>query len=324
MKLVKGMLAGDIGRLSRLISLVEKDDPEVPQIMKEIYPRMGRAYCIGITGPPGSGKSTIINRLTTIARKKGLTVGIIAVDPTSLFTGGAVLGDRIRMQQHYLDEDVFIRSMATHGNQGGLSRSVRGVIRLLDAFGKDLILVETVGVGQTEIDIMDSVDTVVVVLVPEAGDAVQAMKAGLMEIADLFVVNKADREGADSLITTIKATLDMSLKRSEWQVPVLATQGIKNLGIEELCKHMEGHREFLESTGKLTSQRKKQRRDELVQTVKQEIGGRFLMLMQNEERLVAIAEKVERGGLDPYSAALKILNDQALLGKLAISGHHSG
>jgi len=181
MKLVKGMLAGDTGLLSRLISLVEKDDPEVPQIMKEIYPRMGRAYCIGITGPPGSGKSTIINRLTTIARKKGLTVGIIAVDPTSLFTGGAVLGDRVRMQQHYLDEGVFIRSMATHGSQGGLSRSARGVIRLLDAFGRDLILVETVGAGQIEIDIMDSVDTVVMVLVPEAGDAVQAMKAGLME-----------------------------------------------------------------------------------------------------------------------------------------------
>ena len=215
MNLVKGMLAGNAGCLSHLISLVERDDPETPHIMKDICPRTGRAYCIGITGLPGSGKSTIVDRLTAIVRKKGLTVGIIAVDPTSPFTGGAVLGDRIRMKQHYLDEGVFIRSMATYGSHGGLPRSVRRIIRLLDAFSKDVILVETVGVGQTELDVMENVDTVVGVFVPEAGDAVQAVKAGLMEIADLFVVNKADREGADSLVATIKATLDTRRKRLE-------------------------------------------------------------------------------------------------------------
>jgi len=320
MELVEGMLAGNAGCLSRLISLVERDDPETPHIMKDICSLTGRAYCVGITGLPGSGKSTIVDRLTAIARKKGLTVGIIAVDPTSPFTGGAVLGDRTRMKQHYLDDGVFIRSMATQGNQGGLSRSVRGVIRVLDAFGKDVILVETVGVGQTEISVIESVDTVVVVFVPEAGDAVQAVKAGLSEIADNFVVNKADREGADSLVIAMKATLDTNRRQLGWRIPVLAIQAINNLGIEELFSQVERHREFLESTASLAARRQKQRQEEFTQTVKQKIGERFLALMQNEEMLVSIAEEVEKGSLNPYSAAREILKDQALFGRLATPG----
>lgn len=195
MELVRKMLAGSTQSLARLITMVEREAPEVPQIMSLIYPHLGRAYLVGITGPPGGGKSTLVDRLTAVMRSGDFSVGILAADPTSPFSGGALLGDRIRMQQHYLDKGVFIRSMATRGSRGGLPRAARGVIKLLDAFGKDFVLVETVGVGQTELDIMEATDTTVVVLVPEAGDAIQTLKAGLLEIADIFVVNKADRGG---------------------------------------------------------------------------------------------------------------------------------
>ncbi|MBM3148707.1 MAG: methylmalonyl Co-A mutase-associated GTPase MeaB, partial [Chloroflexi bacterium] len=236
MKLVKNMLAGDVLSLARLITKVERDGAEVPEIMRGVYQRLGKSYCVGITGPPGAGKSTIVDRLTAVIRQQGLTVGIIAADPTSPFTGGAVLGDRIRMQQHYLDEGVFIRSMATRGSHGGLPRSTGGVIKLLDAFGKDFILVETVGVGQTELDIMENADTVVVILVPEAGDTIQTMKAGLFEVADIFVVNKADRPGADNLLAELNMMVQHYPKEKWWQVPVLATQAVNDVGIEELFK----------------------------------------------------------------------------------------
>ncbi|MDP6783417.1 MAG: methylmalonyl Co-A mutase-associated GTPase MeaB, partial [Dehalococcoidia bacterium] len=207
MDLVERMLAGGQQPLARLITLVERESTEVPQIMKLIQPHLGKAHIIGITGPPGAGKSTMVDKLTAQIRKRGATVGIVAVDPTSPFSGGAVLGDRIRMQQHYLDEGVFIRSMATRGSHGGLPHTTRGVVKLMDAFGKDFILVETVGVGQTELDIMEAADSVVVVLVPEAGDTIQTLKAGLLEIADIFVVNKADREGANYMVTELMAML---------------------------------------------------------------------------------------------------------------------
>src|SRR4030043_2407967 len=213
-ELVEEMLAGNVLSLARLITRVERDGADVPRIMKQIYPKLGKAYCAGITGPPGSGKSTIVDRLTAVMRQDCLSVGIIAADPTSPFTGGAVLGDRIRMQQHYLDEGGFIRSMATRGSHGGLPRATGGVIKLLDAFGKHFIVVETVGVGQTELDIMQNADTVVVALVPEAGDTIQTMKAGLMEIADIFAVNKADRPGADYLVGELMSMLHQSPKQS--------------------------------------------------------------------------------------------------------------
>ncbi|MDY6912543.1 MAG: methylmalonyl Co-A mutase-associated GTPase MeaB, partial [Chloroflexota bacterium] len=205
MELVERMLEGEQQPLSRLITLVEQESRDVPDILKTIHPHLGNAHSVGITGPPGAGKSTLVDKLTAIAREKTLSVGIIAADPTSHFSGGALLGDRIRLQQHYLDQEIFIRSMATRNSRGGLPAATRNVMKLLDAFGKDILFIETVGVGQTELDIAAASDTTIVILVPEAGDTIQTMKAGLMEIADIFVVNKADRPGADRLIAELES-----------------------------------------------------------------------------------------------------------------------
>lgn len=313
MELVDRMLAGAQQSLSRLITLVERDAPEVSAIMREIFPRLGQAYTIGITGPPGGGKSTLADGLTRIARNKGLSVGIIAIDPTSPFTGGAVLGDRVRMQQHFLDSEVFIRSMATRGSHGGLSQTARGVIKLLDAFGKDLIMVETIGVGQTELDIVDAVDTTIVVLVPEAGDTIQTMKAGLMEIGDIFVVNKADREGAIRLLAELEAGLLLSAKESQWRAPVLATQAVNDIGVAELYHEIERHREYLEATGQLSQRRRQQRKEELLHIIEQRIRGQLLHLVERDGLLMGALEKVERGELDPYSAAAEILSSKAFI-----------
>ena len=313
MELVEQMLKGEIVPLSRVISLVENESKEMPEIMKLIAPRAGKAYCVGITGPPGSGKSTLVDKLTAIIRKQDLTVGIIAADPSSPFTGGAVLGDRIRMQQHYLDEGVFIRSMASRGSLGGLPQTTGSVIKVLDAFGKDIILVETVGVGQSEIDIMKNSDTVVVVLCPEAGDSIQTMKAGLFEIADIFVVNKADHPGADNLINDIQSMLHLHNGSSWWDIPALATEAVNNVGIEELYQQIQRHRRILEETGRLTQRRQKQRRDEFFETIKQKVGKRLIRAIEQDSELANYAQRVESGEIDPYSAADKVLKSGKLL-----------
>ena len=313
MELVDKMLAGNEASLARLITLVEREATEVPQIMSRIYPSLGKAYSVGFTGPPGAGKSSLVDRLTAVMRSRGCTVGIIACDPSSPLSGGAVLGDRIRMQQHYVDKGVFIRSLATRDSRGGLSRAARGVVKLMDASGKDFVLVETVGVGQTELDIVEAADTTVVVLVPEAGDAIQTMKAGLLEIADIFVVNKADREGADGLVAELEKMLHQSPKQEWWQVPVLMTQATKDIGIEELYESIVRHKEVLEQTGRLALHRQRQRRSEFMHTIQQRLVARILRLVEREGSMMTSLEGVEKGDIDPYSASMEILNNKNLL-----------
>ena len=313
MELVDSMLAGSEQSLARLITLVEREAFEVPEIMSRIYPSLGKAYSVGFTGPPGGGKSSLVDRLTAVMRGKGLSVGIIACDPSSPFSGGAVLGDRIRMQQHYLDKGVFIRSLATRDSRGGLSRAARGALKLMDAFGKDFVLVETVGVGQTELDIMDAADTTVVVLVPEAGDAIQTMKAGLLEIADVFVVNKADREGADSLVAELEKMLHQSPKQQWWEVPVMTTQAVNDIGTEELYQNIIKHQEALEQTGRLALHRQRQRKGEFIQTIRQRLMAGILKLVETDGSMIASLEGVEKGDIDPYSASMEILTNKTLL-----------
>jgi LAO/AO transport system kinase len=292
---------------------VEQEDPETPQIMKQIYPHLGKAYAVGITGPPGAGKSTLASRLTTLLREQGHSVGIIAADPTSPFSGGAVLGDRIRMQEHFLDEKVFIRSMATRGSHGGLPSTTPGVVKLMDAFGMDYIIVETVGVGQTELEIMETADTTVLVLVPEAGDTIQTMKAGIFEIADVFVVNKADRPGADEMVTELTSMLHISPHKEWWDIPVVATQAVNNVGIDKLCESIQGHRCAIQDTGRLAKRRKEQRRKEFIQTVEERTKRGLWQLIESDDRLTPYLQKVEAGAIDPYSAAMDLLSNGDIL-----------
>ena len=312
MRLVERIVKGDNASLSRAISLVENESNEVPDIMRLIAPHSGKAHCIGVTGPPGVGKSTLVDKLTVLIRKQSLEVGIIAVDPSSPFTGGAVLGDRIRMQQHYLDDGVFIRSMATRGSMGGLPQATSSVIKLLDAAGKNIILVETVGVGQSEVDIMEKTDTVLVVLCPESGDAIQTMKAGLFEIADIFVVNKADHPGADNFVRDIQAMLQLR-EASWWNIPVIATEAVNNIGIEELYKQIQLHHQALCQDNRLSQRRQLQRKQDFIKTLERKLTRKLLSLIEQDGQLSTYVERVERGEIDPYSAVDEILRSGKLL-----------
>ena len=312
-RLVTRMLDGDRLALARLITRVENRTPEVPAIMQAVHARTGRAYVLGVTGPPGAGKSTLVDRITTLLRKEGLSVGIIAVDPSSPFTGGAVLGDRIRMQTHTLDPDVFIRSMATRGSLGGLARATGDAIKLLDAFGFHWIIIETVGVGQTELDIIRQADTTVVALVPESGDSIQAMKAGLMEVADVFAVNKADRAGAHALMAELRFSVHLHYttrgfnQEVDWEVPVLATEGVNDVGIGELLEAIKRHRTTLGETGALERRRQQRRRGELEALLVEEFTAQVMARVRADPALTRTLDLVSSGGLDPYSAVAQIL-----------------
>ena len=307
-EIAERLLAGEQRALSRLITLLERGDPAASEAMKVVDGHTGRAYTVGITGPPGAGKSTIVDQLTQLVRETGSTVGIIAVDPTSPFSGGAILGDRIRMQRHYLDSGVFIRSVATRGQSGGLPRIVKSMVRALDASGIDLILVETVGVGQTELGIISVADTVLVALNPESGDTIQTLKAGVMEIADLYLVNKADRDGANQMATAITGMLHMAINSPKWSPPVLLTTAHTGQGIDELWNKIEEHRKFLTTSGELNERRGRQRRREFLEAVEEVLAQRLRDRVENDPSLNAILEKIAAKETDPYSAALEFLD----------------
>jgi len=306
-EIAERLLAGEQRALSRLITLLERGDPAAAEAMKVVDGHTGRAYTVGITGPPGAGKSTIVDHLTQLVRETGSTVGIIAVDPTSPFSGGAILGDRIRMQRHYLDSGVYIRSVATRGQAGGLPRIVKSMVRALDAAGTDLILVETVGVGQTELGIISVADTVLVAMNPESGDAIQTLKAGVMEIADIFLVNKADREGADRMAGAITGMLHLAAASPEWSPPVLLTTAHTGQGIEDLWGKIQDHRQYQTTSGDLEVRRGRQRRAEFLEAVEEVLAQRLRNRVVNDPDLIAILEQVSAKKADPYSAALEYL-----------------
>jgi LAO/AO transport system kinase len=262
------------------------------------------------------GKSTLVDRLTEHLRQSGLTVGVLAVDPTSPFTGGALLGDRIRMQRHYLDDGVFIRSVATRGQSGGLPRIVKSMVRVLDAAGKDVILVETVGVGQTELGIMGVADSVAVAMMPESGDSIQTLKAGVMEIADIYVINKADRDGANQMATAVTNMLHLADLAKGWNPPVLLTQAHANVGVAEFWSGVEEHRKFLTDSGNLERRRVERRRQEFLESVQEELHRRVTALIRNDPTMAEILAGIDTKATEPYAAALRLLADDGGLAGL--------
>lgn len=304
-KLLARALAGDTRAIGRLISLVEADTPSSKEIMKAIYPKTGKAQVIGITGSPGAGKSTFVNRLIARFKAEGKKVGVIAIDPSSPFTGGAILGDRLRMQDHAVDSDVFIRSMGSRGNLGGVSRGTHEGALILDACGFDVVIIETVGVGQSEVDIVKIADTVCLILTPGMGDDVQIMKAGIMEIADIFVVNKADREGADKVAADVQVMLKM-LGEREWVPPVALVSSNKNTGVDEVREIIRKHGDYLNSS----EEGRRRRWSQLQMEVEAILRGEISLLVERSwsaRRSDELMESLSQRKADPYTLAGDII-----------------
>ncbi len=307
-EIAKGVLEGNRRSIARAITIIENNDTEAQKLVAEIYPHTGKAHIIGLTGAGGAGKSTLIEKMVREYRRQGKTVGVVAVDPTSPFTGGALLGDRIRMQELCSDKDVFIRSMATRNYAGGIAKATKDAVRILDAAGKDIVIVETVGAGQSEVEIIKVAQTIVVVHAPGLGDDIQAIKAGIMEIADIFVVNKADRDGADKAVIDIQSNLQLNSKDRPWKPPVMKTTALTGQGIPEVIEKIEKHRFFLEddTQSRTTSMRTKVEAD-LIEAIKEGITSSLIERLKKDGEFYQLVHEIMEKKTDPTSAAKRLL-----------------
>jgi LAO/AO transport system kinase len=307
-EIAKGILAGNRRSIAKAITIVENDDQEAQKLIAEIYPHTGKAHIIGLTGAGGAGKSTLIEKMVKEYRRIGKKVGVVAVDPTSPFTGGAFLGDRIRMQELCMDKDVFIRSMATRNYAGGIAKATKDAVRVLDASGKDIVIVETVGAGQSEVEIIRVAQTIVVVHAPGLGDDIQAIKAGIMEIADIFVMNKADREGADKAVIDIQSNLQLNNKKRPWKPLVLRTVALTGEGIPELIGQIEQHRCFLESNVECkTALLRTKTETELVEAIRERVTNSVIEELKRKGEFDELVHEIMERQTDPTSAARRLL-----------------
>jgi GTPase len=305
--LAERLLNGEKRALARAITLIESDDPAGWELVREVYPRTGKARIVGFTGPPGVGKSTLIGALTGELRKAEREVAVLSIDPSSPFTRGALLGDRIRLTEHFLDPGVFIRSMASRGALGGLSEAALQVALIMDAAGKDDVLIETVGVGQAEIDIVDHADTIVLALMPGSGDSIQALKAGVMEIPDIIVVNKADHPMTDTMVREVRGVLALSHDPEGWKVPILRTEAARGEGVDELAAKIDAHREFIEQRGTLAERRARNLRSEVLGIATSRMRRRLEQTVSEDPATTALLDRVVRRELDPATAASELL-----------------
>jgi LAO/AO transport system kinase len=308
-KLAEGVLSGKRRDLARLITLIEDEDPIASDVLSLLYTNTGGARVIGITGPPGSGKSTLVTRITSEYRARKKSVGIICVDPSSPFTGGALLGDRIRMQEHSLDKEVFVRSMGTRGHLGGLSRATSDAVRAVDAFGRDIIIVETVGAGQSEVEVIEIAHTVIVTDVPGSGDDIQAIKAGIMEIADVFAVNKSDLAGADRKVAEINVMLETDPNMGEWRPPVVLTNARTGEGIIELVDKIEEHYQYLTNSGQLEQRGLRRSREELEQLMEYKLTRELLTSLRGSPEYETAIKLIASRKEDPYSVAERLITE---------------
>jgi LAO/AO transport system kinase len=304
------LLAGDKRALARAISLVEANDPDGWALVTQVYPKTGRAAVVGFTGPPGVGKSTLLGALTKLERERGRTVAVLSIDPSSPFTQGALLGDRIRLSDHFLDPGVFIRSMANRGALGGLSEAAPAATVLMDTSGRDVILLETVGVGQAEVDIIDHADTVVLVLMPGSGDSIQALKAGVMEIPDVIVLNKADHPLTDTMVREIEGVFALG-PREGWQVPIMRTEAVRGIGVEELAEKLTEHRAYIKAEGTLSERRRRNVMSEVLAIATFRMRRELEAYVREEPAVKELLDRVVSRELDPASAATTILEGRA-------------